>query len=157
TSRMKTSFERTHKRISALSAVCFLPFLSLATYIVLALNAQAPRREFALKAESERFWDLLDHNASLGRVATGFGFTEGPVWDEHGFLYVSDEEQNKIFKVREDGSKQEVISLGDPDGNTYDDKHRLIDCASVLRAIIAITPNGKYTVLADQFEGKKFN
>src|SRR5262249_26653318 len=33
----------------------------------------------------------------------------------------------------------------------------LIDCASVLRAIIAITPGGKYTVLADKFEGKRFN
>ncbi|HEX3119101.1 MAG TPA: SMP-30/gluconolactonase/LRE family protein, partial [Candidatus Acidoferrum sp.] len=29
--------------------------------------------------------------------------------------------------------------------------------ASVLRAIIRITPDGKYTVLADHFEGKKLN
>jgi gluconolactonase len=90
-------------------------------------------------------------------VASGFGFTEGPVWDERGFLYVSDEEQNKIFKVYEDGHKEEVISLGDPDGNTYDRQKNLIDCASVLRAIIAITPDGKYIILADKFEGKKFN
>ena len=50
-----------------------------------------------------------------------------------------------------------VVSLGDPDGNTYDKKHRLIDCASVLRAIIAVEPNGHYTVLADHYQGKKFN
>ena len=37
------------------------------------------------------------------------------------------------------------------------DDHHLIDCASVLRAIIAISKDGKYTVLADHFEGKKFN
>jgi len=119
--------------------------------------AQAPSRPFALKAESERFWDLLDRSASLTKLATDFGFTEGPVWDERGFLYVSDEEQNKIFKVYEDGRKQELISLGDPDGNTYDLAHRLIDCASVLRAIIAVTADGKYSVLADKFDGKKFN
>jgi len=129
----------------------------LASFFLLAANAQAPARQFALKAESPEFWDLLDRNAQLIRVASGFGFTEGPVWDERGFLYVSDEEQNKIFKVYEDGRKEEVISLGDPDGNAYDRKRRLIDCASVLRAITAVTPEGKYTILADKFEGKKFN
>jgi len=119
--------------------------------------AQTPTREFALKAESLKFWELIDREAQLMKMAGGFGFTEGPVWDERGFLYASDEEQNKIFKVYEDGRKEEVISLGDPDGNTYDTQRRLIDCASVLRAIIAVTPDGKYTVLADRFEGKKFN
>lgn len=120
-------------------------------------TAQTPPRQFVLKAESQEFWHLLDRNAQLVKVASGFGFTEGPVWDKRGFLYVSDEEQNKIFKVFLDGLKEELISLGDPDGNTYDRQGRLIDCASVLRAIIAVTPDGKYTVLADRFDGKKFN
>ena len=50
-----------------------------------------------------------------------------------------------------------MIALGDPDGNTFDRQHRLIDCASVLRAIIAVTPDGKYKILADHYEGKKLN
>jgi gluconolactonase len=33
----------------------------------------------------------------------------------------------------------------------------LIDCASVLRAIIEVTPDGKYKILADHYEGKKLN
>jgi gluconolactonase len=119
--------------------------------------ADRPRREFLLRAESPEFWNLFAHNASLETVATGFGFTEGPVWDKSGFLYVSDEEINKIFRVYPDGHKEELIALGDPDGNTYDPQLRLIDCASVLRAIIRITPDGKYTVLADRFEGNRFN
>ena len=117
----------------------------------------SPTRQFALEAFSPKFWDLLDHNAKLELVAGGFGFTEGPVYDESGFLYVSDEVTNKIFRLSLDGKKQEVIALGDPDGNTYDRNHRLIDCASVLRAIIEVTPDGKYKILADRFEGKKFN
>ena len=56
-----------------------------------------------------------------------------------------------------DGRREELISLGDPDGNTYDHQQRLIDCASVLRAIIRIDSKGKYEVLADRFEGKRFN
>src|SRR5439155_518698 len=78
-------------------------------------------RKFDLQASSPKFWDLIPHDANLKTVATGFGFTEGPVWDPSGFLYVSDETLNKIFRVHlNDGRKQEFISLGDPDGNTYD-------------------------------------
>lgn len=119
-------------------------------------SAQQPRT-FELQPISPKFWDLFDHNAKLQTVASGFGFTEGPMWDSAGFLYVSDETLNKIFRVSSDGKKEEVIVLGDPDGNTFDRQHRLIDCASVLRAIIAVSPDGKYTVLADHYEGKKFN
>jgi gluconolactonase len=121
------------------------------------LRADKPAREFQLRAESPQFWNLFSHDAKLEKVATGFGFTEGPVWDPAGFVYVSDEEINKIYRVYADGRKEELIALGDPDGNTYDQDQRLVDCASVLRAIIRITPDGKYQVLADHFEGKKFN
>jgi gluconolactonase len=120
-------------------------------------QAEDQARHFELRAESDEFWKLIDHNAKLEKLGGGFGFTEGPVWDPDGFVYVSDEEQNKIYRLFADGRKQELISLGDPDGNTYDRDHRLIDCASVLRAIIAITPDGHYTVLADKYEGKKLN
>jgi gluconolactonase len=121
------------------------------------LRAASTRGQFALEALSPHFWDLVDRNAKLETVATGFGFTEGPVWDEAGFLYVSDETINKIFRVYPDGKKEEVIALGDPDGNTFDRQHRLIDCASVLRAVIEVTPDGKYKILADHYEGKKLN
>jgi gluconolactonase len=136
--------------------------LSIAsTLLFVAPNAtrsqEKPKREFKLEAESPVFWKLIPKNAKLETVATGFGFTEGPVWDKSGFVYVSDEEINKIFRVYPDGHKEELIALGDPDGNTYDRQLRLIDTASVLRAIIRITPDGKYTVLADHFEGKKLN
>jgi gluconolactonase len=120
-------------------------------------NAPTARQEFKLQAELPQFWDLVGHNAKLSLVGTGFGFTEGPVWDEAGFLYVSDETINKIYRLYPDGKKDELIALGDPDGNTFDRQHRLIDCASVLRAIIAVTPEGKYKILADHYDGKKLN
>jgi gluconolactonase len=64
---------------------------------------------------------------------------------------------NKIFRIYPDGRKEELISLGDPDGNTYDEHRQLIDCASVLRAVIRIKTDGTYTVLADRYQGKLFN
>ncbi len=136
--------------------LCLAMLLLQATAIV-GQQSAAPKRQFQLKEESPQFWKLISRDAKLDLVASGFGFTEGPVWDPGGFLYISDEELNKIFRVYLDGRKEVLVPLGDPDGNTYDQQHRLIDCASVLRAIIRITPDGKYTILADRFEGKQFN
>src|SRR5882672_7952247 len=136
-------------RALLLALMCF--------FCSLAIASAQEKRDFELQPLSPKFWDLLDHDAKLEKVATGFGFTEGPMWDPSGYLYVSDETINKIFRVFPDGRKEDVIALGDPDGNTFDRKHRLIDCASVLRAIIAVTPEGKYTVLADRYQGKKLN
>lgn len=131
--------------------------LSMVILIAGSSEAQKPARAFELQGASPEFWKLVDGDAKLGVVATGFGFTEGPMWDSSGFLYVSDETINKIFRVFPDGKKEELIALGDPDGNTFDRQHRLIDCASVLRAIIEVTPEGKYNILADHYQGKKLN
>jgi gluconolactonase len=133
----------------------FLLTISLLAGLSLA-NAQTTRK-FDFEANSPEFWKLIDSRAKLSQVATGFGFTEGPVWDESGFVYVSDETINRIFRVYPDGRKEEVIALGDPDGNTFDGRRHLIDCASELRAVIEVTPDGKYKVLADHYEGARLN
>jgi len=132
-------------------------------YIFLALlcssmyaQTRAPRH-FELKAESPKFWDLFAQDAALDKIATGFGFTEGPVWDPRGFLYVSDEEKNVLSRVYPDGRVEAVLHIGDPDGSTLDAKGRLVTTASVLRAIIRVKKDGQYKVLADRYEGKKFN
>ena len=108
--------------------------LGLFDYLALA---QAPPqskggqpRQFELKAESPKFWELFTQGSQLEKIATGFGFTEGPVWDPHGFLYVSDEEQNKLSRVYPDGRVETVLSIGDPDGSTLDAEGRLITTAS---------------------------
>ena len=157
----KSSFNE--KGILMKRGVNILLTLSITTLLLAAASAPAfpppppAPGEFHLQAESPQFWNLVDHNAKLSVVGTGFGFTEGPVWDQAGFLYVSDEITNKIYRLHSNGKQEEVIALGDPDGNTFDRQHRLIDCASVLRAIIEVTADGKYKILADHYDGKKFN
>jgi gluconolactonase len=114
--------------------------------------------QFALQAESPKFWDLVDKNETLQKVTSGFSFTEGPVWDEKGgFLYVSDEDQNRVARVYQDGRVETVLNIGDPDGATFDQHHRLIETASVLRAMIRVAPDGNYEILADRYDGKKLN
>jgi len=141
----------------------FTPAFSAALTLAAGLTATAQQASdalgrFALQAESPKFWDLVGQNASLEKVASGFSFTEGPVWDEKGgFLYVSDEDQNRVARVYPDGRVETVLSIGDPDGATFDQRHRLIETASVLRAMIRVAPDGKYDVLADRYDGKKLN
>jgi len=138
-----------------------MKFIAACTFAIISLvvlNAQTKTpRQFELKAETAAFWKLIDHGAKLEKVAGGFGFTEGPVWDPRGFLYVSDEEQNKIFRVFPDGRRETVFETGDPDGSTLDRQHRLITTASVLRALVEVKPDGSYRVLADKYEGTRFN
>jgi gluconolactonase len=116
-----------------------------------------PPRQFELKAESPKFWELFTKDSTLEKIATGFGFTEGPVWDPHGFLYISDEDKNKLSRVYLDGRVETVLEIGDPDGSTLDAQGHLITTASVLRAIIQVEPTGQYKVLADKYQGKRFN
>jgi gluconolactonase len=147
-------------QISNLSRVAGLLFAMAAIAIAPAQTPpdSDPPGEFALQAISPKFWDLVDKNATLEKVAIGFGFTEGPVWDEKGgFLYVSDEDQNRVARVYPDGRVETVLSIGDPDGATFDQHHRLIETASVLRAMIVLAPDGKYQILANKYEGKKLN
>jgi len=138
-------------RRAAFRALCLLPCA------VFAQNAGRPPRPFELKAESPKFWDLLIEGSRLERIAGGFGFTEGPVWDPHGFLYVSDEEKNRISRVYPDGRVETLLEIGDPDGSTLDAHGHFVTTASVLRAIVQVEPDGRYKVLADKFEGKRFN
>ena len=111
-----------------------------------------------MQATSPKFWDLVDKNATMEKVASGFSFTEGPVWDEKGgFLYISDEDQNRVARVYPDGRAETVFTTGDPDGATFDQHHRLIETASVLRAMIRVAPDGKFVILADRYDGMKLN
>jgi gluconolactonase len=143
-----------HTVISLVAAGCTL---AITGALSIAQTPNGPPRQFELKAESPKFWELFAENAQLEKVAGGFGFTEGPVWDPHGFLYVSDEEKNRLSRVYPDGRVETVLNIGDPDGSTLDAEGRLVTTASVLRAIIQVDANGQYKVLADKFDGKKLN
>jgi gluconolactonase len=143
--------------MSSHSFAIFPLLLSSLSFFINAPGDSDKQRSFELIAASPNFWTFFDQQTKISKVAGGFGFTEGPVWDPAGFLYVSDEVQNRIYRVYLDGRKESILEVEDPDGNTYDRKHHLLDCASILHAIIQVIPGGKYKILADRFEGKRLN
>jgi gluconolactonase len=91
-------FPPTGRNTAATKALLTLMILLLAVPAP-PLVAQQSDRKYELHANSPAFWKLVSRDAKLQTVATGFGFTEGAVWDPAGFLYVSDETLNKIFSI----------------------------------------------------------
>ena len=85
--------------------VAFLLAVLAVVFVAAIVLAQKTQR-FELQSLSPRFGELISSSAELERVATGFGFTEGPMWDPAGFLYVSDETINKIFRVYPNARKK---------------------------------------------------
>src|SRR5438309_7404904 len=79
----------------------------------------------------------LPENARIERVATGFRFTEGPLWDPRsGSLLFSDIPANRIYRWSEAGGAQ---VLHEPsrksNGLTWDLEGRLLACEHVGRRV----------------------
>lgn len=85
-------------------------------------------------------------------------FTEGPAYDGKGHLYFSDIPANRIYRV--DGENKMEVFL-EPSGHTnglfFDGKGRLHACAMDGQIIRIDTAKKDVTVLAKEFEGKRFN
>src|SRR5262245_64795572 len=101
------------------------------------------------------------YSSTLEQVASGMRWAEGPVYfPEGGYVLVSDIPNNRIMKFSEkDGSFTVFRSPSNyANGNTRDRQGRLVTCEhSVTRRITRTEKDGKVTVLADSFEGKRLN
>jgi gluconolactonase len=112
-----------------------------------------------LEANSDKFGDLFSTDAVLECVATGFRFTEGPVWiAEKKSLFFSDIPSNKLLELRTDGR---VKTFRKPSGNsnglTRDKEGRLIACEQGNRRVTRTEKDGSTTILTEAFLGKKLN
>lgn len=90
-------------------------------------------------------------------IATGFTFTEGPVWHPDGYLVFSDPGGSTQWKIRP-GEVPTLIREGEsPDGSTIDSRGRLITCDQYGRKVVAVGDDGSVETLADSYQGKKLN
>lgn len=81
------------------------------------------------------------------------GATEGPAWKD-GSLYFTDGKH--INRLGPDG-KTNVFRHNASNGLLFDREGRLVACESGLRRVTRTEKDGSITVLADRFEGKRFN
>ncbi|MTJ11805.1 SMP-30/gluconolactonase/LRE family protein [Anabaena sp. UHCC 0187] len=112
-----------------------------------------------LEAKSPTFKTLFPKNAKIERVATGFKFTEGPIWFcEEKYLLFSDIPANKIYKLNPNGQLRIFREPShNSNGLTKDKQERLIACEHGTRRVTRTEKDGSITILADTFQGKKFN
>lgn len=91
------------------------------------------------------------------RLSAGYVFTEGPVWARGGGLLFSDVPENKIWLIDAKGKSVYRDKSNGANGNTFDPQGRLLSCESRTRRVIRQEKSGFITVLADRYEGKRFN
>ena len=116
---------------------------------------------------------IVPSNPKVFKLAEGFKFTEGPVWDRKGgYLLFSDPNNNTIYKYSPEGNGQltvfreksgyegaDIAEYGQPGSNglTFDPQGRLTINQHGNRRVVRLESEGKLVVLADKFEGKRLN
>jgi gluconolactonase len=92
------------------------------------------------------------------RLATGFVFTEGPLWHPDGFYYFVDVRASMMYRITP-GRPHEVVreKTGGGNGTTFDLQGRLILCEGDNRRVTRRAADDRFEVLVDRFEGKRLN
>jgi gluconolactonase len=146
---------------------------------------QATDRPFRIVRNDPALDAIIDPSAKLELVGDRFGLTEGAVWLQEsrtrGHLLFSDMTDNVIYRWTPPGQlsihldnagytgndllnvgmqtrrgRTAVLLIG-PNGLTLDTQGRLVICAMPDRNVARIEKDGKRTVLAERFEGKRFS
>jgi gluconolactonase len=136
---------------------------SIALLVVLVLGVTGVAQEQAAKEKpakkrAPKSTALVAPGAEVKKLAGDFKFTEGPAADAQGNVYFSDIPNNRILKWSVDGKLSTFLeNSGGANGLYFDKDGNLIACQGEARRIVSISPKGEVTVLADKYEGKKFN
>jgi gluconolactonase len=103
--------------------------------------------------------DLVDPNAEAEQVATGFTFTEGPVWNaREQALYFSDMPGDVRRRWSEaDGVREVMRPSNKANGLTYDAEGNLLVCEHTTSLLVRERPDGTRETVASHFEGKELN
>ena len=114
---------------------------------------------------------LIPPGTAIERVADGIEWAEGPVWDAGtGSLLFSDVPRNGVFRWTPGGDVSSVIANSgytgtraytgrEPGSNglVFDADRRLVMCQHGNRRIVRRERDGRVTVLADRYQGKRLN
>ncbi len=113
----------------------------------------------AVDVKSDKLTELVDPNAEVEQLATGFTFTEGPIWHPTGqYLLFSDMPGDVRRKYTLDGTVVEVKSFANRcNGMTYDADLNLLVCEHVTSCLIRESPDGEREIAAQEFEGEELN
>ena len=112
---------------------------------------------------------LVPPDAVIEKVAGGYTFTEGPVWDSlNATLFFSDVRGNAVYQWSEaDGpgtllepvfeGDREGLALISTNGLTLDANNQLVMCEHGNRQISRLEADGSRSVVVDSYEGRRLN
>ncbi len=151
---------------------------------VLAVDGQAPAgTPFRIERLDPALDDIIGADAQLEMLGDRFALTEGPVWvpDGAGYLLFSDNAANVIYKWARNqplsvflersgftgtdntrvgaqtvAGRVPILLIGS-NGLALDPQGRVVVTAMNDRTVYRLEQDGARTVLADRFEGKRFN
>jgi len=152
----------TRRCILAGSAV--LPFVP-------ALAQTAAVSYGSVRRHSAELDELIAANTPIEQIGWGYQWSEGPVWVKDGFLLFSDTRGNIVYRWAPgtaatpflkpsgyDGKPDPNLAEPGSNGLAIDAQGALVMCDSGTRALAKVDlATKKKTILADRFEGKRFN
>ncbi len=150
------------------------------------LGAQPPaERAFKIIKLDPALDGIISPDAKLETFGDHFGLTEGPVWVQHGgdgYLLFSDNAGNEIYKWSPRAPLSVFLQKSGYTGNNVDERRRanadgrrrcdsadrieradarsqgrLLITAMTDRKIVRLEKDGTRTLLADRYQGKRFN
>src|SRR5580658_3250873 len=128
-----------------------------------------PAAETTIRRIDPALDKLLSPEAKVEKLAGGFGFVEGPVWNRKGgFLVFSDIPANAIMTWSPSGGasvfRARIFEGEYPDGAqvgtnglTLDKQFHIVAAEHGNRRVSRIEQDGAMTILAERYEGKRLN
>lgn len=145
----------------------------LALQAVLVASVARPQVTTMIERLNPEINAIVPKNARLTRAATGFNWTEGPVWIPAGYLLFADIRNNRIMKwipghtatvfMHPSGYLGKTPYPGPESGSngmTLDPRGRLTVAGHAQRDVWrleTLSPHSTRTILADKYQGKRLN
>ena len=112
-----------------------------------------------IEIRDDAFKKIVDPNASIQQLATGFEFTEGPVWNPIENALIFSDMPGNIMRKWTDNKGIETFRQPSnmANGNFFDSKGRLITCEHATSRVVRTELNGSITILASHYDKKELN
>ncbi|MCC9655816.1 SMP-30/gluconolactonase/LRE family protein [Rhodopirellula sp. JC737] len=161
--------------INRLHRMLAMTAVLIAAGVTTTSQAQTPSTIGRVERLDDGIGKYLSDDAKIEVLASGFTWTEGPVWvpakkdGDEGALLFSDIPRNSIFKWTESGGVELFLKPSGYTGNTYyglepgsnglmlDAKGRLVMCEHGDRRVSVLTVDGGKQTLVDNYQGKRLN
>jgi gluconolactonase len=113
----------------------------------------------AIDVKSDALAELIDPHAEVERLATGFTFTEGPIWNklDESLLFSDMPGDVRRRWSERDGVEEVMRPSNKGNGMVYDADGNLLVCEHVTSSLVREHPDGTRETLATHYRGKELN